>query len=133
MTSHNLKLISKGLGSSRSFILCILILSLTSCFTYNQNGYPKKVHFPAQGGSEIISGNVHANIDIFEDDEWKTAIYHDKDTIEYDWIKIIRLHGETPSFELTAAPNNTPKQRKLFLHLSYVTEYGGITVTQKGR
>ncbi|MDE6631635.1 MAG: hypothetical protein K2K23_01405 [Muribaculaceae bacterium] len=127
MISH--KLLISGIVS-----LLLIILSISSCtrFTYNQNGYPKKIHFSSQGGSEIISGNYDAYLYINDDNDGDSLTY-ENDTVEYAWLKVVRIRGGKPSFELTAAPNENPTQRKLQIELYLGTEYGEITVTQKGR
>ena len=110
-----------------------LLFFFSSCFTYNQNGYPKKVHFSSTGGSEIISGNYDATLVINGDNISGKTLTYDMDTIVCTWLKVIRIRGERPSFELIAAPNDNPKKRKLWINLGFGPEYGEITVTQKGR
>ena len=130
MTNRNYHLLS--------IVLTIAaLLSLCSCSPKDNNGFPNKINFSSDGGTEIVKGDNNPNI---------VYVYEGKDLVDVkgtysferdslvvcEWLTLRRGSSDC-EFELTAAPNESYKKRILSLELVFGRTWGLISVTQKGR
>lgn len=118
-------------------IAAILALVFVACeFEHKQNGYPGKVLFYSNGGSQVIGGNVPfygveiltSRIDVKAYDYPQES---DSCEISYDWLTIKCKKGQS-NIELIAEPSVSEKRRKLLIKGYYGPEYAEIEVSQDG-
>ena len=131
--------------TNRNFLIGLTVLaitaliSLTSCFPEDNHGFPSKVNFSSDGGSEIIKGETNwlAGINIYEGKQLIDGVpvirSFDDSVASYKWLTLRRVPSEYSKIELIAAPNETNKKRVMTLELEFVDSWGQIRVTQKGR
>lgn len=109
-----------------------LFIPIGSCFREVQNGYPKCVEFSAEGGSQIISGDVSlGHVEILDGN--KTVAYSPPTSepinISYEWLTLEKDKWDT-SMVLTAKPNKTGKKRKLKIQGTNCYEHTYISIVQ---
>lgn len=117
-------------------IILIFICLLSSCeFEHVQNGYPKHVRFPAEGGKIIVSGkefiygiHIEKGSDFVSDYE---SFENDTLTVSYNWLTVKNKHPST-SLDIIASPSDQKKRRKLRIIASFGSEYAEINVSQDG-
>ena len=114
------------------FLITFLLL-LSSCFFRDNNGYPKKVEFYNDGGTETISGEASFGYILIQagTDEYASENENSIITVSYDWLKVESPQG-SKSMTLTVQPNSTGRQRKLKIFGYFGSEYAEIDVIQKG-
>jgi hypothetical protein len=121
-------------------IAVILALVFVACeFEHKQNGYPSKVLFYSNGGSQVISGNVpFRGIEIATATSKITVRAYDGYTqasdsceISYDWLTVKCKKGQS-NIELIAEPSVSEKRRKLLVIGYNDPEYAEIEVSQDG-
>ena len=116
-------------------VLITFLFLLSSCFYHNNNGYPKKVVFYNEGGTETISGNYSFGdliIQAGSEEYGSNVLLGDSIiSVSYDWLKA-ETHRGAHSMTLTAQPNRTGRQRKLKIFGYFGNEYAEIDVIQKG-
>lgn len=119
----------------------MLIFSLFSCDRFHENNYdfPKRITFPAEGGTQYyLGGTVVSDFYISgKSSEWggwgsgyKTG---DPMVASYDWLTV---KGEKfkDGLTITAAPNTSKAPRFLTIEIGIgAMEYGYIKVRQNGK
>ena len=116
---------------------------LTSCFEHNNRGLPSAVYFPAEGGTKTINGTVSmSHFEIFDDKSGNTLAISEENDIDsatnicsyisasYDWIEVKQEYGST-LLEITVAPLENNKDRKVYIDGYYGREYAEIKIIQK--
>ena len=115
------------------------LASLCSCFPEDNHGFPKKINFSSDGGSQIIKGDGTGDLysfTIFEEkdlDNYKEFFNMEMDSLTYEWLTFRPGPSVYKEVELTAIPNETHKNRSMTLLLSFGNSRGTLKVTQKGR
>ena len=117
-------------------IILILLYLLSSCeFEHKQNGYPKHVHFPAEGGKIIVSGYEFVYGTFIEKNgdcvAYGNLDENDSINTSYEWLTV-KNKFHSPSLEIIASPSDSKKQRKLKIIANFGTEYAEINVSQNG-
>ena len=120
-----------------TFLLMLSVL-LASCGSSDNYGYPSKVTFGKEGGSKICSGtsncyNVEINdyngngkstsIDAIEDE-------NDSVVVTYQWLMVTYKPSAGPHLKITAQPNHTGKERKLYVSGMVDDSFAEIKVVQ---
>lgn len=119
-------------------VLPIVIIFVALCFTScleNHHGYPKKINFPAEGGTIDITGDDYivsmeiTDYDGHGSDHSKPEGMENYDYDSYQWLT---ASSEKASYKitLTAEPNTTGRNRKLYLHLNFGPDYADILIKQ---
>lgn len=117
-------------------LFAIAAVILTSCGPTDNYGYPGKVTFEKEGGTQTVeghscpfdleiddyNGNLSSqNVKEYDDDSLRT---------KYDWLTLKCSRAED-RIHITAAPNTTGHKRKLYVY-GWMGDYSAeITVTQK--
>lgn len=119
----------------------MLIFFLFSCDRFHENNYdfPKRITFPAEGGTQYyLGGTVVSDFYISdkssEDGGWGHGLgTGDPMVASYDWLTV---QGEKfkDGLTITAAPNTSKDPRFLTIEIGTgATEYGYIKVRQNGK
>lgn len=117
-------------------IILILLCLFSSCeFEQDQKGYPKHVHFPAEGGKKIVSGKAfiyHMEVEKGSDSVCFGGVdENDSINMSYQWLTV-KNKFNNPSLEIIASPSDQKKRRKLRIIADFGTEYAEINVSQDG-
>ncbi len=113
-------------------LLITFLLLLSSCFHEANNGYPKCVELPSDGGTKKIFGADSFSYIIIRDgsDEYAPKIDNAPTmTVSYDWLQVEYIRSNT-YFTITAEPNRTGHKRKLKVEGYFGYEYAVIEVIQ---
>lgn len=123
-----------------AFLLLVgLMLSFTSCLTYDNHGYPSKVTFSNKGGEKIIHGSNGCDYFHIQDYNGTVCGYPDltdtgamPDTLYATcaWLTAKQIYNSNDVI-LIAEPNKTNKKRTLYIEIDFGLTYGEITVKQK--
>ena len=106
-------------------------LAFTSCLGINNNGFPKRVLLPREGGEVVVEGNKHSWAPTFSDNEDSTWCSGDTVYQSYRWIIVgtpIENEGKWMLFK--AASNTTNKKRSLMVFPEFGNEFGETKVIQ---
>lgn len=117
-------------------LITVLVTILTSCeFSQDNKGYPKNVHFPAEGGEITITGESFFWGTVIEDSngDGPSGNLDDNDSINvtYQWLTAKNKFGDF-NVKLIAEPNAGRKSRKLYFYGYFGDEYAEIKVIQNG-
>lgn len=125
-----------------SLILALILPMLfTSCGFFSQvdMGYPKEVIFVADGGEQIIYGEMSFNT--AETHNYKNGDQGDissgegeEDGMiinEYQWLKVEYKERGTGELKIYAEPNTTGKSRELHIELISGYDYHVVKVVQE--
>lgn len=115
-------------------ILTIISLSTFSCGNYlENNGYPKSVSFPADGGTEIISGEKSLfNFIIDDGNKEYTDSFSETDStfiVEAHWLKITTKYN-SHYITLEAASTDIKGPETLWIYANSGPEEAVIKVTR---
>ena len=111
--------------------LFLSIFALWSC-EEDRWGYDNKVIFLAEGGSEEVEGDspiYHLSIGDYNGNEISATEVAGVMTVKYDWLTASAAKHSN-EITLTAEPNNTGKERKLYVYGSIHNRLTDITVIQ---
>ena len=111
--------------------LFLSIFALWSC-EEDRWGYDNKVIFSAEGGSEEVEGDspiYHLSIGDYNGNEISATEVAGVMTVKYDWLTASAAKHSN-EITLTAEPNNTGKERKLYVYGSIHNRFTDITVIQ---
>lgn len=116
-------------------LLTIASLSAVSCGNYlKNNGYPSSVSFPADGGTEIISGDTSLfNFVIDDGNKEHTDSFSETDstfTVEAHWLKVTTKYN-SHTITLEAAPSTVEGPKTLWIYANSGPEEAIIKVTRK--
>lgn len=116
-----------------------------SCTEQNNHGYPSAVYFTEQGGVKTANGTTpfsHLEIIHIKSGECLASTnYNDLDTATleyssisatYDWIDVRQDYGAT-QLQITVAPLEDKKTRKVWIEGRYVDEYAVIEIIQEAK
>ena len=121
-----------------AFLLLVgMIVGFTSCLTYDNHGYPKKVTFSKNGGIKKFHSNDGSHVNFYISDYNATVTgnsdwyeYPDTITATCSWLTVKRpLNSD--ELIISAEANKTKKKRTLYIHIDEADTYGEITVKQK--
>ena len=114
-----------------SIVTILVGLTFTSCFTINNNGFPKRVLLPREGGEVVVEGNRQSWPPTFSDK--KDSTWYSGDTIfqSYRWIIVgTPRYDEGKWMSFKAGPNTTNKKRSLMVFPEFGNEFGETKVIQ---
>ena len=100
-------------------------------------GYPKEVKFTADGGEQIIYGEMSFNIAEIHNykngDQGNTSLVDGDGMIknEYQWLKVEYKDRGTGELKIYAEPNTTGKSRELHIELISGYDYHVVKVVQE--
>ena len=123
-----------------SLILALVLPMLfTSCGFFSQvdMGYPKEVKFSADGGEQIIYGEMSFNLAEIHNykngDQGNTSLGDGDGMIknEYQWLKVEYKERGTGELKIYAEPNTTGKSRELHIELISGYDYHVVKVVQE--
>ena len=112
--------------------LLLSVFAFNSC-EEDQFGWDNKVVFSARGGVEDVDGDdaIHTlSIGTYEGKESAAVEILGVMTASYDWLTATAVKGDT-EIVLTAEPNDTGKERKLYVYGMIRNRVIDITVIQK--
>ncbi|MGI6222106.1 MAG: hypothetical protein ACOYJG_00685 [Prevotella sp.] len=103
---------------SKLLLLLLLTMTLVSCGSSDNYGYPTKVHFDKDGGTQTCTGSESCYaIDINDYNGNGNATITNGENAEgiatYEWLSV--KYGYGNEIEITAQPNNTGKSRTLYV------------------
>lgn len=126
-------------------ISVIMSVFAHSCIEHNNYGYPSAVYFTEQGGVKIANGTIpisHLEILHIKSGECLASTYYnDLDTLTlkyssisatHDWIDVRQDYGST-QLQITVAPLEDKKTRKVFIEGRFVDEYAVIEIIQEAK
>ena len=123
-----------------SLILALILPMLfTSCGFFSQvdMGYPKEVTFAADGGEQIIYGEMSFNsaeIHNYKNGDQGNTSLGDGDGViknDYQWLKVEYKERGTGELKICAEPNTTGKSRELHIELISGYDYHVVKVVQE--
>ena len=123
-----------------SLILALVLPMLfTSCGFFSQvdMGYPKEVKFSADGGEQIIYGEMSFNLAEIHNykngDQGNTSLGDGDGVIknDYQWLKVEYKERGTGELKICAEPNTTGKSRELHIELISGYDYHVVKVVQE--
>lgn len=102
-----------------------------TCATVDNRGYPKKIHFPPEGGTKIVMGEDNfEHFSIAEGAEEYHSNHGDTMVASHKWLTAKQVYG-SKSLTVTAEPAPSGKKRKFYIYGYYGGyEYADITVVQ---
>ncbi|MBD5305557.1 MAG: hypothetical protein HDS12_04625 [Bacteroides sp.] len=114
-----------------AWIILLIPMFIGGCFREEDLGYPKKVFFTPEGGTQIIEGNTRIMPEIEVGHDAVGAYYQDDDSIcvKYEWLHVNASTTE-PKITLTVPPSDV-KKRKLKIRGTSAMEYCEIMVYQQ--
>ncbi len=118
------------------FFVMFCALSLTSCQTWDNHGFPSTVSFGPEGGRQTFKGDgewfIGLTIQNSSGDTYAWASLCDADSmsVTYDWLTI-KSKNHSSEVEFIATPNTGKKNRTLHVHGSFGNDYALIKVKQK--
>lgn len=106
-----------------------------SCERYDNDGFPSKVYFKAEGGELIISGTgspYYIQILTYNGKGSGEIVKEDDSTIiSNDWLTLHTVGGGKTM--VLNAERNISKKRKLYIHFDSGPDHGEIIVVQNGK
>ena len=119
----------------RAIFAVALFLSIFTLWSCEEDrwGYDNKVIFSAEGGSKEVEGDstiCHLSIGDYNGNEISATEVAGVMTVTYDWLTATAQKNGN-EIVLTAEPNKTGKQRKLYVYGSIHNRFTDITVIQK--
>ena len=119
----------------KRFILSCLLVLFTSCSSERDFGFPKYLTIPGKGGEVIVSGKTAffnaAIMDYNGNNNSLEGLSEDGiETVVFDWLRAEYKKLGTDTIKLIASPNNTGKNRNLYLELYSGQKYCVIKVWQ---
>lgn len=113
------------------WIIMMIPMFIGGCFREEDLGYPKKVFFPPEGGTQVITGNTWVDPVIEIGHDVEIPYYGDDDStcVKYEWVHVNASRLE-PKITLTVAPSDG-KKRKLKIRGTAAMEYCEIMVYQQ--
>lgn len=109
------------------------------CFHEEDMGYPKKIEFPAEGGSETFYGEL-VNLSYVDrgpgtndSESVPTVVINRNDTVEvvkFDWLTV-DCDAYAKKVTFTADNNTTGRTREIDVQLTSCYEYSITKVVQK--
>lgn len=112
--------------------LLLSVFAFNSC-EEDKFGWDNKVVFSAQGGVEDVDGDANIyNLSIgnYQGEEKSAVEVAGIMTAKFDWLTASAVKN-TNEIILTAEPNTTGKERKLYVYASVDNRFVDITVIQK--
>lgn len=112
--------------------LLLSVFAFNSC-EEDKFGWDNKVVFSAQGGAEDVDGDANIyNLSIgnYQGEEKSAVEVAGIMTAKFDWLTASAVKN-TNEILLTAEPNTTGKERKLYVYVSVDNRFVDITVIQK--
>ena len=112
--------------------LLLSVFALSSC-EEDQFGWDNKVIFSAEGGMEDVDGDADIytlSIGSYNGEEKHSVEIAGIMTVKYDWLTATAVKN-TNEIVLTAEPNDTGKERKLYVYGMIRNRVMDITVIQK--
>ena len=112
--------------------LVLSVFAFNSC-EEDRWGYDNRVVFSALGGEEDVDGDepIHnLSIGDYDGKEISATETGNLLTVTYDWLTVTAIKGSN-EIRIIAAPNETGKQRKLYVYGSINSRFTDITVIQK--
>lgn len=112
--------------------LLLSVFAFNSC-EEDKFGWDNKVVFSAQGGTEDVDGDANIyNLSIgnYQGEEKSAVEVAGIMTAKFDWLTASAVKN-TNEIILTAEPNTTGKDRKLYVYASVDNRLVDITVIQK--
>ena len=112
--------------------LLLSLFALNSC-KEDRFGWANRVEFSAQGGVKEIEGDTGIytlSIGNYDGEENSAVEVAGIMTANFDWLTASAVKN-TNEIVLTAEPNNTGKDRKLYVYASVDNRFIDITVIQK--
>ncbi len=134
----------KGTGRTTCHLIRCLIafISLSclliSCWNTDNYGYPSKITFGKEGGNKVCSGTSScytveiynyngdgesASIDVIKGE-------NDSVIVTYQWLTVTYKPSAGPQLKITAQPNHTRKERKLYVSGMVDDSFAEIKVVQ---
>lgn len=116
-----------------TFLLSLFLLA--SCWNSDNYGYPSKVEFGKEGGLKDCPGtSSFYDVDIhdYNGNGEATISKGENDTIivTYDWVSV-KYKLYRAGLKITALPNTTGKNRRLYVYLYVDDSFAEIKVTQR--
>ena len=112
--------------------LLLSLFALNSC-EEDRFGWVNRVEFSAQGGVKEIEGDTGIytlSIGNYDGEENSAVEVAGIMTANFDWLTASAVKN-TNEIVLTAEPNNTGKDRKLYVYASVDNRFIDITIIQK--
>lgn len=112
--------------------LLLSLFALNSC-KEDRFGWANSVEFSAQGGVKEVEGDTGIytlSIGNYDGEENSAVEVAGIMTANFDWLTASAVKN-TNEIVLTAEPNNTGKDRKLYVYASVDNRFIDITVIQK--
>lgn len=131
---NNEKIVMKKLLAITAVATAIAI-SLSSCFREEKMGFPNKVEFGAEGGTQLFQGTDWVYVSGFTPDRVVTPdnpatidTLTDIETVTNGWLTVITNPNATVTF--VARPNDTPSPRHMTVEVTSAYKYHDIKIWQ---
>lgn len=116
----------------------ILMFMVGTCAEHDQMGYPKKVVFPKEGGTQTIRGNEAVTFFNFETDKrvQTEVIYLNEDSTRHEdvnrisWVTIRHEHN-TNELTIEVEPSTSSKKRSVLVTGMVAYTYTEIKIEQR--
>lgn len=120
--------------SLNCILVALSVLMLASCEPWREQAdFPRKIDFSAEGGEQVIAGDrqfTYIEIDNY-DGEGNSGQESESGeiTCQYEWLTVECVHGGN-TLKITALPNESGSQRKLYIYAHSGPNYVSIKVKQ---